>query len=352
MKIIRCKLGALKKLLIIFTALLFFTGCFARTSKIDKPDAIAELIPLEIGNLQQWLLIRGEDRSNPLLLWLHGGPGSAQMPVHRAFNSELEKEFVIVHWDQRGAGKSNHKGFCEETMTLNRFIEDVHELTHYLKERFNHEKIFLLGHSWGSQLGIQTVQRFPDDYHSYISVAQVVNPQRSEEVSYEWLTEQVETNGSRREKRKIESLGSPPYDEHDRYVTFAKMKDSFGGGMDVGMGRLAWISFGAKEYTIGDYVKWLRGANRGSGPMWEELRDFDLFRDFPSLELPVWFIIGNNDYNTPAVLVEEYYEFVNAPRGKELIIMEGTAHTPFMGDPERFNREVVRIKQVVLKGAG
>jgi pimeloyl-ACP methyl ester carboxylesterase len=331
-------------------ALLMLTGCIAGTAKIKAPSAVAELLSVEIGGMDQWVLIRGEDKSNPILLWLHGGPGAAQIPVHRAFNKDLEKEFVVVHWDQRGAGKSNHSGFSEETMTLDRFIEDVHEMTQYLKERFGREKIFLLGHSWGTQLGILTVQRYPDDYHGFISVAQVVHPQRAEEISYEWLSKQVEERGSSRQMRKFDELGPPLYDEHDRYVTFAKMKDAFGGSMDIGMGRLAWISFGANEYTIGDYAKWLRGANRGSGPMWEELRDFDLFRDIPSIEIPVWFIVGENDQNTPAELVEEYYEFVDAPRGKEFMIMERTAHTPFMGDPERFNREVVRIKQAVLKG--
>jgi pimeloyl-ACP methyl ester carboxylesterase len=282
------------------------------------------------------------------LLWLHGGPGAAQIPVHRAFNKDLEKEFVVVHWDQRGAGKSNHSGFSEETMTLDRFIEDVHEMTQYLKERSGREKIFLLGHSWGTQLGILTVQRYPDDYHGYISVSQVVNPQRSEEISYEWLKWQVEQHGSSRQKRKFEQLGPPLYDEHDRYVTFAKMKDSFGGGMDVGMGRLVWVTMKAKEYTLGDHIKWLRGANRGSGPMWEELRDFDLFRDIPIIQIPVWFIVGENDYNTPAELVEEYYRFVEAPEGKTLIVMEGVAHTPFLGDPKGFHSELNQIKQLVL----
>jgi pimeloyl-ACP methyl ester carboxylesterase len=255
---------------------------------------------------------------------------------------------VVVHWDQRGAGKSNHSGFSEETMTLDRFIEDVHEMTQYLKERFGREKIFLLGHSWGTQLGILTVQRYPDNYHAFISIAQVVHPQRAEEISYKWLSKQVEERGSRRQKRKLEQHGPPLYDEHDRYVTFAKMKDAFGGSMDIGMGRLAWISFGAKEYTFGDYAKWLRGANRGCGPMWEELRDFDLFRDVPSIEVPVWFIVGENDYNTPVVLVEEYYRFVEAPEGKTLIVMSGVAHAPFMGDPERFHRELTGIKSNVI----
>jgi pimeloyl-ACP methyl ester carboxylesterase len=339
---------SLYNFLLIIAVLVILKGCSARTPGINMPNAISDLIAIEIGGMDQWVLIRGEDRSNPVLLWLHGGPGAAQMPVHRAFNKELEKEFVVVHWDQRGAGKSNHSGFSEETMTLDRFIEDVHEMTQYLKERFGREKIFLLGHSWGTQLGILTVQRYPDNYHAFISVAQVVHPQRAEEISYDWLKQQVEQHGSRRQKRKLEQLGPPLYDEHDRYVTFAKMKDAFGGSMDIGMGRLAWISFGAKEYTFGDYAKWLRGANRGCGPMWEELRDFDLFRDVPSIEVPVWFIVGENDYNTPVVLVEEYYRFVEAPEGKTLIVMSGVAHAPFMGDPERFHRELTGIKSNVI----
>jgi pimeloyl-ACP methyl ester carboxylesterase len=337
--------------LLIVAVLLLLTVCSARTPGINAPNAVKDLIAIEIGGMDQWVMIRGEDRSNPILLWLHGGPGAAQMPVHHAFTKELEREFVVVHWDQRGAGKSNHRGFSEATMTLDRFVEDVHEMTQYLKERFDQEKIFLLGHSWGTQPGILTVHRYPDDYHAYISVAQVVHPQRAEEISYKWLKSQVDEHGSRRQKRKFNELGPPLYDEHERYVTFAKMKDSFGGSMDVSMVQLAWISFGAKEYTIGDYVKWLRGANRGSGPMWEELRDFDLFRDVPSIEIPVWFIVGENDHNTPAELVEEFYQYVDAPEGKTLFVMEGVAHAPFMGDPERFNREVVRIKQAVMKGA-
>ena len=158
----------LKSGLIIF----LLAGCSAGTPEIDMPNSVSELTALEIGGLEQWILVRGEDQSNPVLLWLHGGPGSAQMPVHRAFNRELEKEYVVVHWDQRGAGKSNHSGFREETMTLDRFIEDAHELTKYLKDRFDQEKIYLLGHSWGTQMGILTVQRYPDNYHAFISVGQ------------------------------------------------------------------------------------------------------------------------------------------------------------------------------------
>jgi pimeloyl-ACP methyl ester carboxylesterase len=329
------------------SGLFILNGCVGRTANIDNPDSVAELTTVEIGGMDQWILIRGNDISSPVLLWLHGGPGASQMPIHHAFTRDLEEEYIVVHWDQRGAGKSNHRGFSEETMTFDRFVEDTHELTQYLKERFNRQRIFLLGHSWGSQLGIQTVKRFPADYHAFISVGQVVHAQRANQLSYDWLQDQVQADGSRRQKRSFERLGTPPFTEHDRYVSFAKMKEQFGGGMDAGMGRLAWTALRSKEYTIGDYIKWLRGANRGSGPMWEETQNFNMFEEVPTLELPVWFIIGSNDYNTPARLVEEYHESLEAPE-KHLVVMDGTAHTPFIGDPARFNREVIRAGMEVL----
>lgn len=327
--------------------LLFLSGCYARTAEIDSPDSVAELLAVRIGEMDQWILMRGNDISNPVLLWLHGGPGATQMPIHHSFTKDLEEEYIVVHWDQRGAGKSNHRGFSEETMTLDRFIADTHELTHYLKDRFGKDKIFLLGHSWGTQPGILATLRYPEDYHAFISVGQVVHAGRGNQLSYDWLQDQVQQHGSRRQRRSFKQLGPPPFLDHNRYVAFAKMKEQFGGGMDAGMSRLVRIALASKEYTFGDYIKWLRGAYRGSGPMWVETRDFNVFEEVPSLELPVWFIIGDNDFNTPSRLVEEYYAFLDTPE-KQLIVMEGMGHTPFIGDPARFNRKIIRVRQSVL----
>ncbi len=111
------------------------------------PGSIASLEKVTLGGMQQWILIRGQDSTNPVLLWLHGGPGAVQMPVARYFNGALEEDFIVVHWDQRGAGKSNLPGFDERTMTFQQFMNDGHELTQLLKQRFQHGKIYLVGHS-------------------------------------------------------------------------------------------------------------------------------------------------------------------------------------------------------------
>jgi pimeloyl-ACP methyl ester carboxylesterase len=334
------RLPACISALILFLCLT--TACGADTAGINTPGSVAELKSVEIGGMNQWILMRGEDRNNPVLLWLHGGPGAAQMPVHYTFTRDLEKAFIVVHWDQRGAGKSNHREFRKESMSIDRFTEDAHELTQYLKERFNTDKIILLGHSWGTQFGLITADRYPDDYAAFISVGQVVNPVRATSISYEWLKNEVAQHGSRRQKRAFAGLGEPPFPEHRRYVPLARMTDRFGGGMDLPMSRLFRISTGAREYTPGDYLKWLRGANRGSGPMWEETSRMNMSERVTDLEVPVWFIVGENDYNTPAELVREYYEGLNAPH-KEIIVMENAAHTPFFKDPDRFNEMIITI---------
>jgi pimeloyl-ACP methyl ester carboxylesterase len=334
----------MKQVSILYVLILsVLLGCRSQTADIDKPNSVTELLSVEIGGMQQWLLIRGEDESNPVLLWLHGGPGSAQMPIHHKYTKGLEKEFVVVHWDQRGAGKSNHSGFREESMIVGRFVADVHEVTQFLKNRFNKDKIILLGHSWGTQIGILAAEEYPEDYSAYISVSQVVHPQRGDMLSYKWLSKKIEDDGSDSDRAKFGDLGKPPFEDHDSYVKFARMKDTYGGGMDAGFITLAWHALWAKEYTIGDYIKWFQGANRGSGPMWEESRAFNLFTEVPQLEIPVWFIAGKEDQNTPVALVEEYYDFLDASV-KDLIIMDDCAHTPFIGDPDRFIRELFSIK--------
>lgn len=300
--------------------------------------------------MQQWLLIRGENKDNPVLLWLHGGPGSAQIPIHHAYTKELEKELIVVHWDQRGAGKSNNSDFRENTMTLNRFIRDTHEVTTYLMERFDEERIYLLGHSWGTLLGIHVVKQYPDNYHAFIAVFQVVDPAKADSISWKWLQHKVLECGSQNEIRALEELGGPPFHEHDRFVRFIRMIDTFGGGMDASFGQLLWQSLGSSEYTLPDYIKWFKGANRGSGPMWKETRNIDLFSTIHSLQIPAYFFTGINDYNTPQELVRRYFQFLNIPAGKYLATFDHSAHTPFIAEPQKFIREVVGVKRQTEDG--
>ncbi|TEB07804.1 Proline iminopeptidase [Pelotomaculum schinkii] len=342
-------------IIIIFIAVFIWKQVFAWTPKIRddkgsiKPNSIASLEKTKIGGMDQWILLRGNDISNPVLLWLHGGPGAPLMPVARHYNGALESEFIIVQWDQRGAGKSNPLDFDEQTMTFEQFCGDTHELTQYLKKRFNKEKIYLVGHSWGTQIGSKVAYDYPNDYYAYIAVSQVVDPSIGNEIAHTWLQKEIDLSGNQAHLKRLKDLGTPPYTEHEDFVSFIKMVDSYGGGMDIGMDKLALIALKSPEYRLSDYYSWLKGANRGSGPMWKSSLSFNVFQQSPRFLMPVYFFNGVKDYNTPLELVEKYYEVLDAPKGKYLVRFENSAHAPFMQEAEKFNNELVRTKKETYK---
>lgn len=328
-------------------------GCYARTPAI-RPDSrqpgiepIASLEKVALGGVDQWVLIRGRDTRNPVLLWLHGGPGSSQMPI-RALTSDLEEWFVVVHWDQRGAGKSNRGRFDESTMHVQQFIDDAHELTTLLKRRFGQDRIYVLGHSWGTQLGLLLARDYPDDYHAYIGVSQLVHRDRSQENAYATLSARIEEAGDAKEAARLAALGEPPYRDHEAYVRFAGMFDRYGGNMDASMARLAWAALMAPEYTVWDLLAWRRGAIRGSGPMWDEPRyqHFDAFEQVPRLDLPAYFFQGVHDLNTPVELTVEYVDALEAPL-KRVVLFDRSAHTPFLRERDRFTRELLRVRSEI-----
>jgi len=335
-------------LVILYLGVIPSTAQFKDDEGNVVPGSIAVLEKVKLGDLEQWILIRGRDQSNPILLWLHGGPGAAQMPLAHKFDGALEEEFVVVHWDQRGAGKSNHRGFGEETMTFDQFIKDGYELIQYLLNRFGREKIFLLGHSWGSQLGIELVHRYPELFHAYIGVSQLVDSREGVEIAYEWLMNKIEEHNDQASLEKLNKLGTPPY-SHRKYREFAGLVDAYGGNFDMSMSELVRIAIRAPEYNFIDYFRWIGGANRGGGPMHGdgEMTAVNFRESIQSLDVPVYFFTGKNDYNTPLQLVEEYNEILQVTY-KEVVVFEHSAHTPFLSEPEKFSREVVRVKEHIL----
>ncbi len=344
---------------VVVLMLLLAQTCRVSTPEIlgatgqPSPYAIATLEQVRINGMNQWLLIRGHDRRQPVLLWLHGGPGAAQMPIARHYNGALETDFVVVHWDQRGAGKSNPFRFDPTTMTFEQFLADARVVTRLLQQRFGQERLLLLGHSWGTQLGATLVHEHPEDYLGYVAVAQVVERGQSHKIAYDWLLEQIEAADDPRARERLADLGEPPFGDHAQYVAFAGLVDAFGGSMDVGFGALARTALLAREYSPLDYLRWIRGAQRGSGPMWKQPRyaDFDARRDVSHLNVPAFFITGERDFNTPLALTRSFVESLAAPAGSRLLPIADAAHTPFLADPDRFHAVMADIKAVLAPEA-
>jgi len=338
-------------LLVLFMLVIFYIDLTSGQTRPIRdednniiPESIAVLEKVELGGMEQWISIRGHDRDNPVLIWLHGGPGSTQMPLAHHLDRELEKEFVVVHWDQRGAGKSNPRGFDQDTMSVEQFKSDGLELIEYMLERLDKEKVYLLGHSWGTCLGIELAEENPHYLHAYIGVSQVVDDRRAVQIAYDWAMETAREKDDRDRREFLEELGEPPYD-HSEYRQLARLIGEYGGNFDLDIWRIALIVFRAPEYRVIDYGRLLGGMNRGGSPLHDDkMLHFNYIEAVPALEAPAFFLVGANDYNTPAELVEEYYEQLEAPQ-KELIIFENSAHTPFLKEKEQFYQTIIEIKE-------
>jgi len=311
------------------------------------PDPFAALEPVQVGGMTQWLLIRGQDRSAPVLLWLHGGPGAAQMPLAHATTRVLERDFVVVHWDQRGAGKSNPRDFDPTTMTMERFLQDAHEVTRHLQERLKTERIAMLGHSWGSMLGARLVARWPEDHAAYVGVSQQVNTERGIEITLERLAPLIQASARPDQLHWLDTITPEILMEHAAYVEMMQMLDDYGGGMNVPVWRLAWMLVRSPEYNLADLQRWLDGAHRGSGPMWPDYRSRDLIAEVQVMPVPMLLISGMHDLNTPMELASDWFDLVEAPQGKRHVFLEDSGHAPFLTEPDQFSEVVIKIAESI-----
>lgn len=303
----------------------------------QAPQAIAVLEEAAIGGISQWLMLRGHDRRNPILLFLHGGPGSAQIGWARPDQAELERHFVVVNWDQRGAGLSYSRRIPRESMTVDHFIEDLREVVLWLRERLGQERVFLVGHSWGSLLGMLTVKRYPELFHAYFGVSQVVNFAENEALSYALTLERAREQGNAKAVRELEAVGAPPFATmkgdaaHQRWVNRLGGMTYAGDFTSVLFKRL----LAGPEYGWGDVVKFVSGQFFSITAMKEQLERIDLEAQVEAVEVPVAFCIGRHDLLAPGALAERYFERLRAPQ-KEWRTFEHSAHAAPFEEPEAF----------------
>ena len=315
------------------------------TPPMETPNGIAELKPVDLNGYPQWLLIRGQDVSRPLLLYLHGGPGELNMWLAHYTMKELEKYFICVNWDQRGAGKSFRPGPNPDSMTIEQFVNDTIALIELLRSRFGQKKVLLLGHSWGSVLAMKVAAARPDLLYAVIGMGQVIDNTRGEDLSYRYVLERAHAEHNRKAIRILERLSSADTYRKDGRFVQRKWLFHYGGlvhALDI------WeqlsIILDAREYSIEDCIRWarFRGMRFSIPRMGGELLGVNLLQEIPELSVPVVFFVGRYDYTTPFVLVEQFYASLHAPY-KKLIWFEQSAHTPDMEEPDKFQRALIAI---------
>jgi pimeloyl-ACP methyl ester carboxylesterase len=310
-----------------------------RTPAIDGPVAVAALEPIKLGASAQWILTRGHDRTKPVLLFLHGGPGMPAMFLAHAFQRDLERDFVVVHWDRRGAGKSFDAAEPLSSLTVRHTLDDAFALTKILRERFKQDQIMLVGHSWGSYLGLLAIREHPEWYSAYVGVGQMAGTR--EEVLHDrkdFLTQHAALTGDTALLNRLIAGQEPTED------------DLFRHGGELHGAKSFWpiLSSGllAREYTIRDALNVKRGADLVSREMKYDVQPKPMEEAIEAVDVPVFFFLGRYDHNTPPSIAAGYLERLRAPM-KGLVWFEQSAHFPFFEEPTRFAAEMTRVDHQV-----
>ncbi|MBN1574065.1 MAG: alpha/beta hydrolase [Deltaproteobacteria bacterium] len=340
----------------IFVALACsYTPKIVDANGLVSERSIARIEKVNLGGVDQWIVMRGTDVGNPVLLFIHGGPGVPTTPSVIKDNGDLESDFVVVTWDQRGAGKSYSKDIPPESMTVEQIISDAHELVQYLKKKFNTDKIYIVGHSWGSILGMYLIDRYPGDFYAYVGIGQCVDGARNEALSYDFTLRTAEKTNNRKALKELNRIGPPKDGLYkngcDDLLVQRKWLTKFGGACyGKSSYRSLYITYiFNEEYTIFDSLNVMKGLKFSLPLMWEDVMKIDFMTEIEEVEVPVYFMIGRHDWNTPFELAEEYFEALKAPK-KEFIWFERSAHSPCFEEPERFNRLMVeKVKAETYK---
>jgi pimeloyl-ACP methyl ester carboxylesterase len=315
------------------------------TPPMGTQSGIAELRPVELNGYHQWLLIRGQDVSKPLLLFLHGGPGESNLWLAEYTMKQLERHFVCVNWDQRGTGRSFRPGPPPESMTIDQFVQDTIALIELLRARFGQRKVLLLGHSWGSVLSMKVAVARPDLLYAVIGMGQVVNNRFGEEISYRYVLERARAEHNGKAIRILEHLGGSDTFRKDTTFVQRRWLVHYGGVMHaLAASALIPIVLRAPELSILDCIRGLRRQDMkfSCRLMGDELMEVNLLQEIPEVTIPVIFFTGRYDYNVPFALTEQYYQSLRAPY-KQLIWFEHSAHMVHMEEPERFQRALIAI---------
>jgi len=311
------------------------------------PHAIAEKNEIEIGGIRQGFFIRSENPANPVILYLHGGPGSPELPmiIPTESGERLEKYFTVCYWDQRGAGLSYGKSIDSSTMTVDQMVQDAHEMTKYLQRRFKKNKIYIMGHSWGTYLGVKTVERYPGDYLAYFGIGQVTNQLESERLAYDYMLQHASEIGDKKHVAKLKEFDKfAPDFPNQRYLRSVRsnLMEEDGIGImhkDASMLRIAKFILLFKGYTLSEKINYIRGMSFSSKYVFPYLISDNLFESSKSLEIPVCLISGKYDYQVSYALARKYMEVVSAPK-KAFFTFENSAHSPNMEETEQFVRTV------------
>ncbi len=291
----------MRRVLILF--FLFMSGCVSIYSQVPIDTAQSVMV----GGIQQYITLKGTDRTKPLLLFLHGGPGNSVMGYSDKFTNKLVEHFVVVQWDQRESGKTLALNKSPRGLSVDQFEDDTHEMIEWLLKKFNHPKVYLVGHSWGTYLGFYIAKNYSELLYAYIPICPMVNQLESERIILDLMKTKATAKHNKTELEEL-SFITIPFATGEQLYYHRKWLQDYGGQ-----------KFRAtKEYVENWSSTWLDVFNKASMD--------NLVESAKELKCPVYFFVGRNDFQTNSQLTEKYYEQLKAPK-KQLFWFENAGHS-------------------------
>jgi proline iminopeptidase len=318
------------------------TGIVADWRKIVSPQGVDERLEIPVGGTKQWISVRGRDRRNPIILMIHGGPASPEMQTSWTWQSDWEDYFTVVQWDQRGAGKSyvaNDPAVIGPTLSLDRIADDAAEVVQYLKTRYGKDRVFVIGHSWGSVVGLTLAHRHPELLYAYIGMGQVIGGVANERAGYELTLKEAEARKNDVAVAELKSIA--PYPEKDGSAPLAKInlerKWSVDfGGLTYGRKDLDYYSHLARlspDYSLADIAAIDQGAELSLPRLLPDMMAFD-YTHVTDFGCPIFIFAGRYDLTTPSQPAADWLSRVHAPK-KGLTWFENSAHMMEVEEPGR-----------------
>ncbi|MGI9241641.1 MAG: alpha/beta fold hydrolase [Verrucomicrobiales bacterium] len=303
---------------------------------------IDEYQELRVNGSAQWVYLRGQSKG-AILLFVHGGPGSPLVPIARGFEGPFLKDYLVIHWDQRGVGKSFQSTDFSQGFSLDQFVADGLSVARQIQSRYPDRPIILVGHSWGTVIGIRMAAAAPELFTAYISIGTNSHSMAAENYRYEVLEAAMLKESDSRELAELHRIGRPPWvsKRWEDWGTFAGKHiphEQSWGQISVekieGSIRLCLAAGDYSEKELEDIFA--EGLSQSFDHLADDYYSFSAIEQVPRLRIPIFFLQGSLDFNTPSHIAKRYFEALEAPSGKYWIEKEGCAHMIFYENPDAF----------------
>jgi len=326
----------------------------AGLTKIVTPNGVDETFEVTLGGARQVVNVRGSDRVNPILLFVHGGPASPEMPLAWSFQRPWEDFFTVVQWDQRGSGRSfriEDPKTVAPTLSLDRYRDDAIELIEQLRRRYGQRKVILLGLSYGSAIGLSVAIKRPDLLSAYVGVGQMIDGRENERVGFEWTLAQARADHNAAAIAELEALR--PYPGKGPLAVSRTMIERnwnihYGGLVAYRPDAEWYFHLGriSPLYTAEDRQAWDAGSDLTMKAVWPSLIGISFGR-VTKLDIPVFLLMGRHDYTTPGPIAADWLAHLHAPQ-KRLVWFEHSAHLPFVEEPGRMLKALLDVRAAII----